>query len=132
MSLQRLPNFRKQSAILFGLTVLDPVEDTNNENAEHTTFYVKNPEPNRGKKNHDLPPVGFSHQSLNGQKRYKVTPTCYKVTHTHPTTLGHTYLVFPRQVTQHNVLVPLELDTLNSLNTREKRKHLTKLLLLTS
>jgi len=77
VSLQRLPNFRKQSASLFGLTVLDSAEGTNNENADTQHFTWKTSCPTEVK-NHDLPPVGFSHKSLNGKKHYKVTPTATK------------------------------------------------------
>ena len=84
------------------------------QDKEHTIFTWKTSRPTEVK-NHDLPLVRFSHNSLNGPKRYKVT-------HTRPPSLGHTYLVFPRQVTRHNVLVPIDLDTLNSLITREMNK----------
>jgi len=84
------------------------------QDKEHTIFTWKTSSLTEVK-NHDLPLVGFSHNPLNG-------PKCYKVTHTRPTSLGHTYLVFPRQATRHNILVPLDLDTLNSLITREMNK----------
>jgi len=69
-----LPNFRKQSASLFELTVLDLAEGTINKNVEHTIFTWKTSSPFEVK-NHDQPPVGFSLNPLNGQKRYKGTPT---------------------------------------------------------
>ena len=123
MSLQRLPNFCKQSASLFGLTILDSAEGTNNENVEHTTFYVENVVPNWGKKPRPTTCRIFT-QITKWEKTLQSNSHCYKVTHTHPTTLGHTYLVFPGQVTQRNVLVPLDLDTLNSLITREMKNTL--------
>ena len=82
---------------------------------------MENLEPNPGERPRPTF-VGFSHNPLNGPKRYKVTHTCYKVTHTHPMSLGHTYLVFSRQATGYTVLVPLDLDKLNSLITREMNK----------
>jgi len=72
-----LPNFRKQSGSLFELTVLNLVEGTIKENAEHTIFTWKTSSPTKVK-NYDLPLVGFSLNSLNGQKHYKVTPTVTK------------------------------------------------------
>jgi len=64
MSFQMLLNFRKQSASLLELTVLDLAEGTINENAEHTIFMSKTSSPTKVK-NHDLPPVGLSLNPLN-------------------------------------------------------------------
>ena len=72
-----LPNLRKQLVSLFELTVLDPAEDTINENAEHIIFIWKTSSATEVK-NHDLPPIGFSLNPLNRQKRYKVSPTVTK------------------------------------------------------
>jgi len=47
VSFQMLLNFRKQSASLFGLTVLDSTKNTIDENAEHN-FYMENLEPHWG------------------------------------------------------------------------------------
>jgi len=123
VSLQRLPNFRKQSASLFGMTIFDSAESTNNKNEEHTTFYVENLVPDRGKRPRHTTRKIFT-QITKRAKTLQSNSHCYKVTHTRPTVLGQTYLVFPRQVTQHNVLVPLDLDTFNSLITRETKNTL--------
>ena len=61
-------------------------------------------------------------QSTKQAKTLQSNTHCYKVTHTRPTSLGHTYLVFSRQATRHNVLVPLDLDTLHTLLTREMKR----------
>jgi len=48
-------------------TVLDPAEGKINENEEHTIFTWKTLSPIEVE-NHDLPPVGFSLNPLNGLK----------------------------------------------------------------
>ena len=67
MPFQVLPNFHKQSVYLFGLIVFDTAESKINENEEHTIFTWKTSSPTVVK-NHDLPPVGFSLNPLNGLK----------------------------------------------------------------
>ena len=72
MFYQVLPYFGKQLICLFEQGVLDTAESNVSGNKEHTIFTWKTLSPIEVK-NHDLPPVGFSHNPLNGPKRYKVT-----------------------------------------------------------
>ena len=124
MSFQILPNFRKQSASLFRLTVLDPAEDTITENAEHTIFTWKTSTLTEVKKLRPTTCRIFT-QFTKRAKTLQSNSHCYKVTHTRPTALGHTYLVFPRQVTQHNILVPLRLRHSQLTYYKRDEGHLT-------
>jgi len=75
VSFRMLPNFRKQLASLFALTVLDSAERTIKENAEHTIFCVENLEPNRGKKSRPTTCRIFTQSTKRALKRYKIATT---------------------------------------------------------
>jgi len=104
---------------------------------------VENLEPIQGKNPRPTPRRIFT-QSTNGQKRLQGNTYCYKVPHvtsllldivTHHVQRHLDKYTLPSQDKLHDTLskVPLDLDTLNSLVTREmKREHLTKMILNTS
>jgi len=89
-------------------------------------FYVENFVPNQGK-NHDLPPVGFSHSTITGKIGYNETHPVTSNSHTnvqHPWTQTH-ILVSPRlgQIThsQKNEFFFLTTTLLAQANVRTNK-----------
>jgi len=108
-------------------------------NNEHMIFTWKTSSPTEVR-NHELPLVGFSHNPLNGIKRYNVTTTV-TTCNTHVTSLtprpSHTtsnvtwtlvILSSPRQVTRHHVQSPPRLGHTQLTYEREMNKINTLLL----
>ena len=124
--------------VLLGLRV----QDTSSENDEHTIFTWKTSSPTEVK-NHDLPLVGFSHNSLNGWKSYNVIHTV-TLCNTHVTSLtlrpsrtsNVTWTLVtvssPRQVTRHHVQSLPRLGHTQLTYEREMNKINTLLLCLST
>ena len=72
-----LPNFQEQTVWLILPPDLDATVGKYADNNEHKKFYVENLVPNQGK-NHDLPPVGFSHFTITGKTRLQRNSPSYK------------------------------------------------------